>query len=204
MKVLVACEFSGIVRDAFAAKGHDAWSCDLLPTESARTKAEGKHIQGDVLEVIKDYWDLMVAHPPCTKLAYVANGQLKKDVARGGQREHERALGMEFFLKLANAEIKKKCLENPLGWPCLIYRRQDQIIHPYEFGDPVRKRICLWLKGLPPLFCTEIRNKPRELYRLSNGKKVHFTDSVTGKDRGKIRSVFFPGIAAAMAEQWSW
>ena len=139
MKVLIACEFSGIVRDAFAKKGHDVWSCDLLPTE-----APGQHIQGDVLEVIKDRWDLMIAHPPCTYLSYAGKASWN-DPGRKGKRDK----AMEFFLKLWEAPIEKICIENPQGYPCEFIKPMQKI-NPFDFGDPERKRVLLWLKNLPP------------------------------------------------------
>lgn len=193
MKVLVACEFSGIVRDAFIAKGHDAVSCDLLPTESP-----GPHIQGDVLEILDDGWDLMIAHPPCTYLSYVGMAHWNKP---GRAELREKAMG--FFTKLYKAPIHKICIENPRGYPCKILRKPDQIVNPYDFGEPVRKRTCLWFKNLPPLFLTGMMEKPPYLSIGKGGKKRHFVDSISsGKNQNKIRSRFWPGIANAMATQW--
>ncbi len=148
IKVLVGCEFSGIVRDAFAALGHNAWSCDLLPTTSP-----GKHIQGDVLEVLEDNWDLAIFHPPCTHLAS-SGARWFKD------KQEEQAAALEFIRRLLNAPIAKIALENPVGVISTKIRKPDQIIQPYQFGHPESKRTCLWLKSLPKLKPTNILEKP--------------------------------------------
>jgi hypothetical protein len=198
MKVLVACEFSGIVREAFKAKGHDAWSCDLLPTE-----IPGQHIQSDVLEIINDGWDLMIAHPPCQYLSYVGLRHWNKP-----GRSEKRGEAMAFFIALVNAPIEKSCIENPLGLPTKEYRKYDQIIHPYYFGEAVQKRTCLWLKNLPLLTPTKILPKPEPLYicqgEKCKGKKIHWVEGIkgSGKTRSQDRSRSFKNIAAAMAEQW--
>ena len=207
LRVLVACEFSGIVRDAFAARGHDAWSCDLLPTERP-----GNHIQGDVLAVLDDGWDLMIAHPPCTYLSYVGMRHWNKP-----GRAEKRTEAMEFFMRFVNAPISKICIENPLGYPCQVYRVPDQIIHPYYFGEPMQKRICLWLKNLKPLIYrleddffgprTAV-DKPQPMYicqgKKCKGKKIYWVEGIRSgsKDRSHERSRFFVSIADAMAEQW--
>ncbi len=198
MRVLVACEFSGVVRDAFAKRGHDAWSCDLLPSERA-----GSHIQGDVLKHLGDGWDLMVAHPPCTYLSYVGLRHWNKP-----GRAEKRDEAMAFFMALVNAPIERICIENPLGYPSKVYRKPDQTIHPYYFGEPVQKRTCLWLKNLPPLLYDKSKAiKPEPLYICkgvkSYGKKIHWTEGMAGvKNRSKERSRSFESIASAMAEQW--
>ncbi len=202
MKVLVACEFSGIVRDAFAARGHDAWSCDLLPTER-----QGNHIQGDVLEILSDGWDLMIAHPPCTDLAVSGAAWFSEKIADGRQQK-----AIEFFLKFIHAPIPKSAVENPVCVMSSKFRKPDQLIHPYYFGDEFSKPTCLWLKGLHPL----VHREDDELF----GQKTHvgkgeFVTSKNGKrgakwnwwlppgpERAKIRSRTFQGIANAMAAQW--
>ena len=197
MKVLIACEFSGIVREAFRKEGHDAWSCDLLPTE-----IEGNHIQGDVLEVLDNGWDMMIAHPPCTYLANVGNAWLKQH-----GRIEKRKEAIEFFMMLTNAPIPKIAIENPVGCMSTIYRKPDQYIQPYYFGDNAMKKTCIWLKNLPLLQPTKILSKPKPIYTFKrpNGKirKTYFVDSMPPSlDRAKKRSRTFKGIADAMAKQW--
>lgn len=201
MKILIACEFSGRVRDAFIKKGHDAVSCDLLPTESP-----GPHYQGNVFDIINKGWDLMIAHPPCTYLTYAANRYWHLS-----GRDELRQKAMQFFLDLFNSKIPKKAIENPVGYPNSVFRKPDQIVEPYYFGDPVKKRTCLWLDRLPvldhakedTLFMKKTYVEPKPLYIAPSGKNIHFTEGITcGSDRSKIRSKTFPGIARAMAEQW--
>jgi len=194
MKVLVACEFSGIVRDAFAARGHDAWSCDLLPTERP-----GNHIQGDVLEILDDGWDLMIAHPPCTYLSR-AGARWWKDSARQFLADAAEV----FVMKLWNAPIHQIAIENPIGQLNRRWRYPDQIIEPFYFGDPFTKRTCLWLKHLPPLLssviCAEVR-----AFLPSNtgaGKRKGQRSQIGVAKNAKDASKTFPGIANAMAEQW--
>ena len=192
MKILIACEYSGIVRDAFSRNGHDAWSCDLLPTESELTKQENKHIQGNVLEILNDGWDMMIAHPPCTHLS--VSGQRwftegKKDYSL--QRE-----AIRFVEALWEANIEKIVIENPVSILSTRSKlgRATQTIQPYQFGEPVNKRTCLWLKNLHLL-------KPTKLIPKDERKHLIWL-TPPSKDRGKIRSKTFPGIANAMAEQW--
>ncbi len=204
MKVLVACEFSGIVRDAFSARGHDAWSCDLLQSEN-----NGKHIQGDVLEVLDDDWDLMVAHPPCTHLCVSGAAWFEQKRADGRQQD-----GIDFFLAFTRTKIPRWCIENPVGIMSTVYRKPDQIIQPYEFGDAVKKTTHLWMKGLTtllhyqnaPLFRPVDETVEPELVTLKNGttfSKWDYEISMDHKNRSHRRSVTFPGIANAMAAQWS-
>ena len=199
MKVLIACEYSGIVRDAFKACGHDAWSCDILPTES-----KGNHIQGDVLEVLDDGWDLMIGHPPCTYLSYAGTRHWNNE----GRLEN-RLKALEFFGKLWLAPIGKICLENPKGCASPTIAKYSQEIQPYYFGDDALKTTWLWLKNLPKLrykleedlFSTKTGiSKPEPLSIQENGKKRYFSDSKIRCQ--KKRSKFWPGIARAMAEQW--
>lgn len=206
MKVLVACEFSGIVRDAFVRRGHDAWSCDLMSTEKP-----GNHIQGDVLEVLNDRWDLMIAHPPCT---YFAKAGLHYLRTRPG-REQKQSESFCFLLKLWSAPIIQICLENPAGWLNTNWLKPSQIIQPFYFGDLERKETCLWLKGLSPLLHTKHDTffskkthtetpKPKGSYIRKSGKKkgqIYNYYWRAGKT-SKNRSVTFQGIANAMAEQW--
>lgn len=202
MKVLVACEYSGIVRDAFTRAGADATSCDLLPTES-----QGKHYQGNVMDIINsENWDLMIAHPPCTYLSFAGGAYWNRP-----GREYKRLEALKLFADLLNAPIPKICVENPMGIADAVIRKHDQIIHPYYFGESEMKRTCLWLKGLPKLvhikettlfdFRTHT-TKPSPIYVDYTGKKRYRTDSISGGNYGKDRSRFFKGIADAMAEQW--
>ena len=191
MKVLVACEYSGIVRDAFAAKGHNAWSCDILPTESP-----GNHYQGDVLEHLDKGWDLMIAHPPCT---YLSNAGARYLYPKGKLNEDRYKLGLkakEFFMALYNAPINKICVENPISSRIFALPKYTQTIQPYEYGHPVQKKTCLWLKNLPELKPTNI------IYKRQSTKIPGNWFNKGGKDRQKNRSKFFDGFAKAMADQW--
>jgi hypothetical protein len=193
MRVLVACEFSGIVRDAFIAKGHDAMSCDLLPTEKP-----GPHYQGDVLEILNDGWDMMIAHPPCTYLSKA--GARWWNVP--GREELSRA-AFWFVIQLYLAPIKKIAIENPRGKLNGYWRNPDQVIQPYNFGDPYSKATCLWLKNLPPLMSTKILNTHVPFMPSNTGGKKRGQKHSSGIARTqKQASRTFPGIAAAMAEQW--
>jgi len=195
MRVLVACEYSGRVRDAFAAMGHTAMSCDLLPTD-----APGKHYQGDIFDVIDDGWDLMIAHPPCTYLC--SSGLHWNKRIDGRQALTDEAL--EFVRRLLDAPIERIALENPIGCISSQIRKPDQTIQPYQFGHDASKSTCLWLKNLPALRATELIAP-----RIVAGKKrwANQTDSGQNKlppsaDRWKIRSETYAGIASAMAAQW--
>jgi hypothetical protein len=180
MKVLIACEYSGTVRDAFIANNHDAISCDLLPTDK-----NGPHYQGSVFDIINDGWDLMIAHPPCTHLA-VSGARWFKDKVK----EQQQAL--DFVSRLMQCNIPKICIENPISIISSRIRKPDQIIQPWMFGHGETKATCLWLKGLPKLVPTNIV-EGRE-------PKVHLLPP--SPDRWKIRSKTYDGIAKAMAEQW--
>jgi hypothetical protein len=180
MRVLVACEFSGIVRDAFKAAGHDAWSCDLLPSERP-----GNHILGDIMTIVGDGWDLMVAHPPCTFLA-VSGARWWKD--RVGQQ----ATALRFVMDLLEAPIQRIALENPIGCISTQIRKPDQIIQPWMFGHGETKATCLWLKNLPKLVPTDI----------VEGREGRVWKAAPGPDRWKERSRTLQGIATAMAAQW--
>lgn len=180
MRVLVACEYSGTVRDAFAARGHDAWSCDLLPTERL-----GNHIHGDVLQHLHRNWDLMIAHPPCTHLA-VSGARWFKD------KQIEQAEALDFVHRLMDAPIPRIALENPISIISSRIRKPDQIIQPWQFGHGETKATCLWLKNLPKLMPTNI----------VEGREARIHKMPPGPDRWKERSRTFEGIAQAMAEQW--
>lgn len=186
MKVLIACEFSGIVRDAFIKHGHDAVSCDLLPTESP-----GPHIQDDVLNHLTDGWDLMIAHPPCTHLA-VSGARWFKG------KEKEQADALSFVSHLLAAPIIKIALENPVSIISTRIRKPDQIIQPWQYGHEETKTTCLWLKNLPLLTPTQIMDKRDNNLTPSGQNKLG-----PSPDRWKARSRTYTGIAEAMAQQWT-
>jgi hypothetical protein len=198
MKILVACEFSGVVREAFAAKGHDAWSCDLLPTEIS-----GKHIQGDVRKIINDPWDMILAFPECRYLSDAGNRWFKTVPPLPQNRLELRFKAIDFFLMFTETHCRKVCIENPKGIMNTIYKKPTQIICPTMFGHKEAKRTCLWLQGLPPLLPTEARQIP-VVRKLKSGRPFNPWYSCTGnpKLRPIIRSRTFPGIAEAMANQW--
>ena len=181
MRVLVGCEFSGTVRDAFAARGHDAWSCDVLPSETP-----GQHYQGDLRDMLDAGWDLLICHPPCTHLA-VSGARWFKD------KKDEQAHGLGFVMQLWAAPVERVALENPISILSSRWRRPDQILQPWMFGHGETKATCLWLRGLPKLNPTQIVE--------GRTPRVHFAPP--SEDRWKERSRTYPGIAAAMAEQWS-
>jgi len=182
MKVLVACEYSGRVRDAFIAKGHDAWSCDLLPTD-----VPGPHFQCDVADILGNDWDLMIAHPPCTHLAVSGARHFAAKKASGVQDE-----ALDFVRMLLNANIPKIALENPISIISSRIRKPDQIIQPWQFGHGETKATCLWLKNLPKLVPTNI----------VSGRSDRIHKMPPSPDRWKLRSTTYQGIADAMAEQW--
>ncbi len=208
MRVLVACEFSGIVREAFKAKGHDAWSCDLLPTE-----IPGNHMQGNVLEILGEGWDLMIAHPPCTYISY-AGTRWWNDTGRCKKRLES----LEFFRQLWETSIERICIENPRGCASPTIAKYSQIINPFYFGDSTTKPTWLWLKNLPLLkhfkqtdmFDSQTHTDRGEfIYHLTKAGKMKgdskwYTDAfrLPPEERAKVRSATFPGIANAMAEQW--
>lgn len=192
MKILVACEYSGTVRDAFIALGHNAISCDLLPTDRP-----GPHYQGSVLDILHDGWDLMIAHPPCTYLS--VSGMHWTTRGLRDPRLTEDAL--EFVRLLLDAPIPKIALENPISVISSRIRKPDQIIQPWQFGHDASKATCLWLKGLPLLKATNILQKP-ESGRWSNQTPSGQNKLGPSTDRWKVRSATFQGIAEAMAEQW--
>jgi hypothetical protein len=201
MRVLVACEYSGRVRDAFTALGHHAMSCDLLPTD-----APGRHHQGDIFDVIDDGWDLMIAHPPCT---YLTNAGVRwlysPDKTRNEPRWVDLASGAAFFKRLLDAPIPKIVVENPIPHSyaiALIGRTYDQLVQPWQFGHKANKATCFWLKGLPKLEPTNVvgpmpRDVADEERRVWNA--IHLAPP--GPNRWKMRSTTFLGIAAAMASQ---
>lgn len=180
MKVLIACEFSGILREAFRRRGHDSWSCDLIDTEIA-----GKHIKSDVLEILHDNWDLMVAHPPCKYLAVSGARWFR-------YRQMEQKEALRFVRELMNAPIEKICIENPISVISTRVRKPDQIIQPWMFGHGETKATCLWLKNLPKL-------KPTHIVQ---GRRQRVWREPPHTDRWKNRSRTYLGISEAMADQW--
>ena len=201
MRVLIACEFSGIVREAFRRRGHDAWSCDLLPTE-----IPGHHIEGDILKILCGNWDMMIAHPPCTYLTLAGNKwMLPKFKDRFPNRKQQRQQAIDFFLEISNAPIDRIAIENPIGIMSTHYKRPSQIIQPHHFGVPIRKPTCLWLKNIPPLISTLIDRPELDVFPSGNTQSKWHTETGHIKDpieRSKTRSRTFPEIAEAMAEQW--
>lgn len=196
-RLLVACEFSGIVRDAFAAKGWDAWSCDLLPTERL-----GNHIQDDVLKHLDDGWDMMIAHPPCT---YLSRAGLRWMIGNN-ERMVQMLISCNFFNALLDASIPMIAIENPIQhrFARQYIRKPDQRIEPYMFGHKEHKTTCLWLKGLPLLNpSSPLWDKEPVRFVDKRGGKHYSTDMIRpSADRGSIRSKTFQGIAKAMAAQW--
>ena len=182
MRVLVACEYSGRVRDAFINGGHDAMSCDLLPTDSP-----GPHYHGSVMDVLNDGWDLMIAHPPCTHLAVSGARHFAEKRADGRQQE-----AIDFFLALARAQIPRIAIENPVCIMSSVWRKPDQTIQPWQYGHGETKATCLWLKNLPHLVPTNI----------VSGRDARIHKMPPSADRWKLRSQTYQGIADAMADQW--
>jgi len=183
MRVLIACEFSGVVRDAFLRRGHYAMSCDLLHSESNYT--DGEHYKGDVRNILGGGWDLLIAHPPCTHLAVSGARWFK-------EKQAEQLAALEFVRTLLGAPIERIALENPISIISSKIRKPDQIIQPWQFGHGETKATCLWLKNLPPL-------KPT---KIVEGRQPRVHHASPGPDRWKERSRTLPGIAAAMADQW--
>ena len=190
MKVLVACEFSGIVRDAFIKQGHDAMSCDLLLTEKP-----GPHYQGDVFDIIHYDWDMIIAFPPCTHLAVSGARWFPEKRADGRQQQ-----AIDFFMALANAPCERIAIENPIGIMSTIYRKPDQIIQPWQFGHGETKATCLWLKGLPQLKSTN--NVYNEMMKLPKKERSRIHYMSPSENRSKERSRTYHGIAKCMAATW--
>lgn len=182
MKVLIGCEYTGTVRDAFIAKGHEALSCDLLPTE-----APGPHYQGSVLDLLDYPWDLAIFHPPCTDLS--VSGARHFEAKRMDGRQYA---SVSFFMRLAKADIPRIAIENPICIMSSLWRKPDQVIQPWMFGHGETKATCLWLKNLPILAPTNI----------VEGRENRIHKMPPSADRGKLRSATYPGIAEALADQW--
>lgn len=185
-QILIACEYSGIVRDAFTKVGFDAVSCDLLPTESP-----GKHIQGDVIDILSSGWLAVIAFPPCTYLTRAQTWMVNMCAER---KEHEKQ-ALHFVIMLMSAPAKHIAIENPLGAITRYIRQPDQIYEPWQFGAPYHKKTCLWLKNLPPLISTCYSLKRKSISNHVNGR-------MSQEQKSKIRSRFFPEVAEAMANQW--
>lgn len=190
MKILVACEFSGVVRDAFIKAGHEAMSCDLLPTE-----APGPHYQGDVRDLLDYPWDMMIAHPPCTDLATSGAAWFEKKKETGTQYA-----SASFFMMLTKVDIPKIAIENPVGIMSSVFRKPDQIVQPWHFGHMEKKATCFWLKGLPPLQYTNVVYD--EMMELPKNQIERVRNMPDSKNRWKLRSTTYTGIADAMAQQW--
>ena len=195
MKILIACEYSGVVRDEFIKRGHNAVSCDILASE-----APGPHYQGDVLDILYNGWDMIIAHPPCTYLANSGVSWLHKDESRWTKLDN----GASFFKLFLDHPCDRVAIENPIMHKYAIERiggvKQTQTIQPYEYGHPETKRTCLWLKGLPPLRPT---NNVKHIFdMLPNNERQRLHYLPPSADRQKLRSKTFFGIARAMAEQW--
>ena len=204
MKVLCACEESQAVTIEFRKLGIEAYSNDIIDCSG---KHPEWHIKDDVFNVINDSWDILIAFPPCTYLTVTGNRwfNIERYGEKAIQRYREREKAIEFFMRLVNSNIHRIAIENPIGVMSTVYRKPDQIIQPYMFGDPARKSTCLWLKNLEPLEPTNIV-KP-EIVTYKNGRTDdpwhYYTISLPKEERAKIRSKTFPGIARAMARQWS-
>lgn len=195
MKILVACEESQAVTIQLRLLGHEAYSCDIQDCSGGHPEW---HFKQDVISLLYDTWDIIIAFPPCTYLTFAGNRHYSL-----GDGFKKRLAAAEFFMKFVNAPCEHIAIENPVGYMNSCYRKPDQIIHPYMFGDPFMKRTCLWLKNLPCLEPTYILERPLPEYIQSNGKKRYWVETVSSSDRQKIRSKTFPGIAAAMAFQFT-
>lgn len=193
MRILIACEESQVVCKAFRAKGHEAYSCD---TQGCSGDEPEWHIKGDVLEQLKKGWDMMIGFPPCTHLAVSGAAWFKQKRKDGRQQQ-----GIDFFMKIANANIPKIAIENPIGIMSTIWKKPSQIIQPWMFGHLEKKATCLWLKNLPKLLQTD--NVRAEMEKLPQSKQQRLHYLSPSKDRSKLRSKTFPGIANAMATQWN-
>lgn len=206
MKILLACEESQVVTKEFRRLGHEAYSCDILPESGGHPEW---HIQGDVLPLLYEKWDMIIAFPPCTYLTVTGNRwfNVEKYGDKAIKRHADREIAVDFFMKFANANAPMIAIENPIGVMSTRWRKPDQIVHPYYFGDPERKSTCLWLKGLHPLVHHKKNYVEPNIIKYKNGRgtdsKWHMeTMKLSSKERSIARSKTFPGIACAMAEQW--
>jgi len=211
MKILIACEESQAVCIEFRKKGHEAYSCDILPCSGGHPEW---HIQGDVVKLLNQEWDMIIAFPTCTYLTNAGTRHFSRRINTEEKvvaREKKREKAAAFFMLFINANCDKMVVENPVGYMNSSYRKPDQIIHPYYFGDNFKKRTCLWIKGLPILEHTNRLPEPEPMYilqgKLGKGKKIGWCEGIKGTTggqagRAKARSKTFPGIAKAMASQW--
>lgn len=193
MKILVACEESQAVTIELRRLGHEAYSCDIIPCSGGHPEW---HLQQDVIPLLSEKWDMIIAFPPCTHLAVSGAAWFEQKRKDGRQQQ-----GIDFFMLFANLECPKVAIENPVGIMSTYYRKPDQIIHPWQFGHPEQKATCLWLKGLPAL--TETNNVQDDMLRLPKSKRERLHYLSPGPERAKVRSKTYPGIARAMAEQWA-
>ncbi len=202
-RVLIACEESQTVCIEFRKLGHEAYSCDLLPCSGGHPEW---HIQGNVLEILNQKWDLIIAHPPCTYLTITGNKWMKPEFKdRFPNRQQQRLDAIDFFMKLANTDCERIAIENPVGIMSTAWRKADQYVHPYHFGDPHSKRTGLWLKGLPKLVPTNIVEPEMYIYKDGRRDPMWHVESLKlpPAERQRVRSKTFPGFAAQMAIQWS-
>ncbi len=195
MKILCACEESQAVTIQLRQLGHEAYSCDIQDCSGGHPEW---HIQGDVIPLLSYTWDMIIAFPPCTYLTVAGNRHLSTP-----GRLEKREEAAQFFMQFVNADCPRIAIENPVGYMNTAYKKPTQIINPYMFGDNCRKRTCLWLKGLPPLEPDYLIAAPEPVYIQSNGKKRYWVETRCSSDRQKERSKTFPGVAAAMAWQWT-
>jgi site-specific DNA-cytosine methylase len=200
MNILIACEESQVVCEAFRKKGHNAYSCDLQECSGGHPEW---HLQHDIAIELEKEWDMIIAFPPCTYLTCTGNKWFKPEFKeRFPTREADRAEAIDFFMKIVNAKSKKIAIENPVGVMSSRYRKPDQIVHPFHFGDKARKRTCFWLKNLPKLVPTNIVEPEYKLYNSKRGGKSKYPLMWAGKHSSIERSKTFQGIADAMADQW--
>ena len=207
MKVLIACEESQVVTKEFRLRGHEAYSCDIKPCSGGHPEW---HLQQDVVPLLKENWDMIIAFPPCTYLTCTGNSwfNIEKYGEKAIKRHQDKEKAIIFFMLFANADCEKIAIENPIGYMSSEWRKPDQIIHPYYFGDPERKSTCLWLKGLPLLIHNKADYVEPNIIKYKKGKgtdsKWHVeTMGLPPKERSRLRSKTFPCIAKAMANQWS-
>ncbi len=204
MRVLVACEESQAVCKELRKLGHEAYSCDIVPCSGGHPEW---HLQQDVIPLLKEAWDMIIAFPPCTYLTVTGNRwfNIERYGEKAIRRHYDRKDAIKFFMSFANADCEKIAIENPVGIMSSEWRKPDQIINPWQFGDAYEKRTCLWLKGLPKLTPTNIVEiQPRQVFDSGKSMPSWYADAwkLPKEERAKLRSKTFPGIAKAMAEQW--